>query len=474
MNFKEIYECPPIEKLRTTIKHFVDKIVLITESCPEEFQREEQLTQKWASDLIGSILLKYQLDPITFSRQEKEFKTNKSWIGKVINAIHKNLNGLQRGTAIIWFHQDKIKTPPNLNNCIWEGKAIRIGGKLCSQIRKEYPGFIEERFDNYEIDINIIGDEKNICTPKQETFIFTKVLNNSITLTKQMLRQATTYKIAKEIRKYCRLTPVRFFKIYKNKLFASPSNNKKMGFDELGAMIVQIIIKGFGKALVSKTLDELYSDSKLENSVTIYSDVYQKNVNLIHYLRIYCNFMYQILKDRQYWKDVDKGTMYSLMTYTHIHMLMGVQNAFDYEKLRNQFWDIHRELVKTPSKGGSSEYRDCLRSNSLERIKIRERLMKEALKKKSNNDVVVGVLSRDSQRSFTTKQIATALHEQGGVCKVDGLPATMDEVVGGHNLAWSLGNPTTQENCIAIRKKYNDEMGIKSLEEYLKEIEKSA
>ena len=155
-------------------------------------------------------------------------------------------------------------------------------------------------------------------------------------------------------------------------------------------------------------------------------------------------------------------------------MLMGVQNAFDYEKLRNQFWDIHRELVKTPSRGGSSEYRDCLRSNSLERIKIRENLMKEALKEKSNDDVVVGVLSRDSQRSFTTKQIATALHEQGGVCKVDGLPATMDEVVGGHNLAWSLGNPTTQENCIAIRKKYNDEMGIKSLEEYLKEIEKSA
>ena len=326
MNFKEIYECPPIEKLRTTIKYFIDKMVLITESCSEEFQREEQLNQKWASELIGSILLKYQLDPITFSRQEKKFKTNKSWIGKVINAIHKNLNGLQRGTAIIWFHQDKVKTPPNLNNCIWEGKAIRIGGKLCSKIRKEYPGFIEERFYNYEIDINIIGDEKNTCTPKQETFIFTKVLNNSITLTKQMLRQATTFKIAKEIRKYCRLKPLPFFKIYKNKLFASPSNNKKMAFDELGAMIVQIIKKGFGKALVSKTLDELYSDSKLENSVTIYSDVYQKNVNLIHYLRIYCNFMYQILKDRQYWKDVDKGTQYSLMTYTHIHMLMGIQN----------------------------------------------------------------------------------------------------------------------------------------------------
>ena len=89
MNFKDIYECPPIEKKRTTIKDFVNKIALVTESCPEEFQREEQLTKKWASNLIGSLLLKYQLDPITFSRQ-KQFKTNKSWIGKVIKASYKN------------------------------------------------------------------------------------------------------------------------------------------------------------------------------------------------------------------------------------------------------------------------------------------------------------------------------------------------------------------------------------------------
>ncbi len=473
INFKEISECPPIEKLESTCKKFKEEIVLITESCPEEFQRDEQLTLAWASDLIGSILLKYPLEPITFSRQ-KDFDTNKTWTGKKIKASYKNLNGLQRGTAIIWFYQGKIKTPPNLNNCVWNDTRISIGGKDINQIRKEYPGFIESRFDNYKIDIKIIGDKKTMCSPTQETFIFTKVLNNTINLTKQMLRQATTYKIAKEIRKYTRLNPVSFFKIYKNKLFASPSNNKKMAFDELGAIIVQTIKTGFNKALVSKTLDELYSNSKLENGVTEYSFDYKKDVNLITYLRIYCNFMYQILKDRKYWKYVDKGTMYSLLAYTHIHIRLGIQNKFDYEKLKKQFWKIHFELVKPPTTGGSSPYRDCLRSNSLERLEIRERLIEEKLKEISPDDLIVGVLTRDSKRSFTPKEIATALHEQGGVCAVDGLPATIDEVVGGHNLAWSLGNPSTTDNCIAIRKKYNDEMGIDSLEQYLKELEKNS
>jgi hypothetical protein len=77
------------------------------------------------------------------------------------------------------------------------------------------------------------------------------------------------------------------------------------------------------------------------------------------------------------------------------------------------------------------------------------------------------VIFRDTKRSFSPQVLAQALKQQGGVCAVDGEPLTLNEAVGGHDVAWSKGGLTILDNCIAIRKEYNDDMGTQTLDEYL-------
>ena len=81
------------------------------------------------------------------------------------------------------------------------------------------------------------------------------------------------------------------------------------------------------------------------------------------------------------------------------------------------------------------------------------------------------VILRDSKRNFTTAQIARALKKQGYIDPVDGLPLNLNDAIGGHNVAWSKGGLTILDNCIAIRKEYNDDMGTKTLDEYKEEKE---
>ena len=72
---------------------------------------------------------------------------------------------------------------------------------------------------------------------------------------------------------------------------------------------------------------------------------------------------------------------------------------------------------------------------------------------------------------FTTAQITRALKRQGWIDPIDGLPLSLADAIGGHNVAWSKGGLTILDNCIAIRKEYNDDMGTKTLEEYKEELE---
>jgi len=478
MDFKGKKEAAPFLPLKKSIRHFLDIIVPTTEACPEEFQRDEQLGVQWARDLIGNVFLKYAVEPLTFSFQAKKFKTDKSWSKKTINADHKTINGLQRGTGLWWFDNDMIRTPKNLK-VTWNNKRIPIGGQLCSVIRKKHPGLVEERFDNCILHIWIYGDDTEVCTASEETYLF-QIINNNINLNAHMLRQASTYKIAMDIRKYSRFktnpkTCVKLFKDWgKNKLFSKPADNKKMQFEELFTIICQLSLTGFSKNLTKTTLDELYANEKYKYGVTGSSTEFKKKINFIRIARFYTYFMYQILKDRRAWAQVDKGTFYSLMYYTHIHMKSGLQNKFDYKKLTDQFWNLHNELIAEPTDkdgnklGGQSAYRAALISNSVKNLLVAENEWNRVL---NTDGKLKYVIYRDPKRKYTTAEIAAALHEQGGVCAVDGLPSRLDEVVGGHDIAWSKGGLTILGNCIAIRKEYNDDMGTKSLEEYLEYLE---
>tara|TARA_R100000008_G_C3416815_1_gene82848 strand:- start:17 stop:472 length:456 start_codon:yes stop_codon:yes gene_type:complete len=151
-------------------------------------------------------------------------------------------------------------------------------------------------------------------------------------------------------------------------------------------------------------------------------------------------------------------------------MKSGIKNLFNYEKLKEQFFDYHLDLIDTKGTKGSTEFRDCLRSNSTDNMKRAIELWEEKL---NITKELKYVIFRDPKRSFSPQVLAQALKKQGYVCAVDGKHLTLKEAVGGHNIAWSKGGWTVLENCIAIRKEYNDDMGTKNLKEY-KEVKKTA
>ena len=323
---------------------------------------------------------------------------------------------------------------------------------------------LTDRFYNVQTRIDKYGECGQFLTPKQETYLFKQVLNNQNKMNSQQWRNPTVSVIASAIRQDARLNPISLFK---NDLFAF--NNDKMAYDEFYAMTCHFLLYGPKISLTKKPLDEMYESKSLEKKITSRSTEYGKSVNVRTYAREYAKFMYNILKDKEFKALMDKSYSYSLLYYTHIHMKSGINNLFNYEKLRDQFFDYHLELITPPqSTKGSTEFRDCLRSNSSDNMKRAMEIWKEKLNVSTELKYVI---VRDGKRTFTKQEIAMALKRQGGIDPIDGKPLTLKDAVGGHNVAWSKGGLTVLDNCIAIREEYNSDMGTKTLEEYKEEKE---
>jgi len=446
-----------------TVEAILGHLSKMVESEPEELQRGKVLDAEWAQGIIASILLKVSIEKFTWSKQSKSYKA-KNIYGRVIKAFYKNLDSLQRYTALTWFHLEKICVPTLFPPITWDGTQVELGGMYKSEIESKYPGLLQQRFYNVQIPVDLYGEEGDVLTPAQETFLFKYVLNNQNQMNSQQWRNPTNSKVASTVRQDARLNPVPLFK---KKLFKF--GNGKMQWDEYYAMINHFILYGPHISLTKKPLDEMYEMPSLEKGISARSTEYGKLINVNTYARAYAKFIYNILKDEKNKDLMDKSYAYSLLYYVHIHMRSGIQHLFQYDKLREQFFDYHLELI-TPPTGitGSTEFRDCLRSNSTENMKRAIELWEEKL---NITQELKYVIVRDSKRTFPKLQIALALKRQGYVDPVDGLQLTLKDAVGGHNVAWSVGGLTILDNCIAIRKEYNDDMGIKTLDEYIKEKE---
>lgn len=462
MNYKDIGEFPPVTKLTPSYSELDYTYSKYVDVCPKELQRDEVLSPEWASKVTASIYLGVTCPKWTWSLQ-KEIFDGKSIYGKPIKAKYKNLDSLQRHTQHKWWKTGVITLPPDVK-VYFGGRVVNIGGLDYDEIEKKYPGLNDTKYNQRGPEIDIYGIENGqVCTPKQESYLFKQVLNNANKMTSQQWRNPTVSSIASTIRDDARLNAIPLFL---NDLFKF--SNEKMDYDEVYAMINHYIIYGTNKGLTKNPLDDMYEHNSLEYNTNIHSTVYGKSINVNVFARRYANFMYQILKDKDNKKLMDKSYVYSLIHYTHIHMRLGHQNIFDYEKLKKQFFDLHLELIEPPVGGGDSIFRKCLRGNGVENLKIELQMWEELLELDKE---VKYVIFRDSKRNFTTAQITRALKRQGWIDPIDGLPLSLADAIGGHNVAWSKGGLTILDNCIAIRKEYNDDMGTKTLEEYKEELE---
>jgi hypothetical protein len=120
-------------------------------------------------------------------------------------------------------------------------------------------------------------------------------------------------------------------------------------------------------------------------------------------------------------------------------------------------------MIKPRPNGDKTVFRSALSSQSLKNI---QQAVKEWEEKLDVENELKYVIVRDSKRGFSPQEIEYALQEQGNVCAVDGKPLSLKDAIGGHNIAWSKSGLTILDNCIAIRKEHNDDMGTQSLEEY--------
>jgi len=461
-NYTRISNFPPCIPLTPSVRELLENWIDRLDVEPKELQRGKVLTTEWAQGIIASILLGVKIQGFTWTLQKTPYKKN-GLRGHEIIVEYKNTDSLQRISAIVWFYDDEITVPgdkPEDFTIPWRNRDYEISGMTFSEIEKSYPGLMEAKFLSVGLRADTYGVEGYYCSRQQETYLFKYVANNQNEMNGQQWRNPTCSQIAEDVRDDARLEPVPLFK---NNLFQF--GNTKMDYDEVAAIIDHFIIYGSTKGINKSSLNDFYEHPALESGRNMYSVEFKRNINLRSTAKHYYTFLYNILKDKDKKSVMKKTRCYSLLWYAHIHLRVGFQNLFNYDKLKEQFHRLHNELTEKLPGGEDSVYTKCLISNTSDNISKALELWEEKL---DIHNKLKYVIFRHSKRGFTIQEIERALQKQGGVCAVDGLPLRLDEAVGGHDIAWSKGGLTILGNCIAIRKEHNDDMGTMSLDEYKK------
>ena len=141
MDYRNIGEFPLCVPQPHTINDILGYCSDTLDHEPEELQRKQILTITWAQGIIASTLLRVNIPTFTWSRQEKLYET-KNIYGKTIKAIYKNLDSLQRMTALKWFHTDEICVPEDFPPITWMGEQAFLGGLKKSEIETKYSGLL--------------------------------------------------------------------------------------------------------------------------------------------------------------------------------------------------------------------------------------------------------------------------------------------------------------------------------------------
>ncbi len=347
------YTMPPCTIRYITIGG-LDKHLKYVDLEPEEIQRGEVLSKKWAGEVIRSIVLGTRLYPFTWSKQKNTYEIKVNGVTKRVHT--KNIDSLQRCVAKRMFENGEITIPKGTiaiweyNESLYGKREIKLDGLSITEFESQYEELFNEVWLNYPLMIYEYGVENNYLTPQQETHLFKIVCNNGNQMNPQQWRNPTVSALASAIRQDARLNSIELFKIdeVNDEKISRYFNilNPKMEYDEILAKLYHFLYNGVSQAGGKKGLDTMYDDPNFTDDLNVHSSFLSKNINLKTLADEVTTFIQKILEDKQYKPLIDKSYIFSLMFYSFLHLdKFGAQSKFDYKNLKKQFFKFHNEMI---------------------------------------------------------------------------------------------------------------------------------
>ena len=329
---------------------FLEKV----EEEPEEIQREIQVSEgTWVNDLFLSILLGVKILDGTLSEQGKWY-TIPLEDGSSKRVKYLNIDSLQRITAFKMILDGRARVPTNSFRFInpETNEEVDLSNMNIFDLDEHYP-IIADEVRDFQFKYIIYHD----VTPKTESWLFRKVLNNGITPTPAEDRNA----IRSAIASHCRKTGRKLIASDPHSLFKiSEINGKKvancfhkvpkhMEFDQEVARLVFWIIYGYAISSGHKELSLMYEDPRFETKLILPGKsvlLNKNNVDLEKESWRILDRLHKIFGDGQYRQDVGIITLRSAMLFLFALEEWEIDNGKKEKALKKLFWKGHDLLCK--------------------------------------------------------------------------------------------------------------------------------
>ena len=444
-----------------SIKNFIDFI-------PQEYQRKyiAKFNEKFLEGIARTLFcreLNYDITQMHL-RIFPDGKQKVMYDGETRNFYAEILDGLQRLFTIIDHFLNSGYKLPKIVTFDTDGTEIELTGMTLPEVETTYPdfynSFFKEKLLTFRTYVGISDEEA--------AYLFKDILNFNNDMTAQMLRNANTSEVATTVRLSVRLmesenpksitTPngslVEPFDVFDytidktKKVIPTYVNfdNEKLDQEEVVASCAALYTKNAG--IENASLDKMYTDDKNKKSLTWWS----------HFTKVF-KLVGEIVKSQTNLKEFWTKKMFiRFFNFVNVAQKNGYK-INTYTKCVNAFYNAVKELSKlTPE-----EIKSGHKNNAFERagnnkakafiLLFQYKLWQYFL---SSNIEDWGMVSIDSKRTFTKKEILDAKVRQNFICpSCDFEIGNDDTIEGGHIIAHYLGGKTNSDNLVVLHKNCN-------------------
>ena len=329
---------------------FLEKV----EEEPEEIQREIQVVEgTWVNDLFLSILLGVKILDGTLSEQERWYPI-KIKDGSSKRVKYLNIDSLQRITGFKMILDGRARVPTSIFTFInpETNEEVDLSNMNIFDLDEHYP-IIADEVREFQFKYIIYHN----ITPKTESWLFRKVLNNGIipkpAEDRNAIRAAMASHCRKTGRKLIASEPHPLFEITEinGKRVAKCFNKvpKNMAFDQEVARLVFWIIYGYSASSDHPQLKEMYEDPRFEAGIILPSKsvlLNKSNVDLEKESWRILDRLYKIFGDGQYRQYVGIITLRSAMLFLFALEEWERDNRQKEKALKKLFWNGHDSLCR--------------------------------------------------------------------------------------------------------------------------------
>lgn len=467
-----IYDGKPEEEFRfvSNVENILEVIRYI-DTCCEIFQTPN----RWSIENLFNFLEKilngkaslgeFRIRELT----EKQRETTKipGILWQIIDAGHRTrlLRRLHSG-ELQFTKKFEIKWKGKIIECGPKGKNVIKNGL---ELQKQYPELYRERVLNLKFNVLM---HCNI-TDKQAGFIFTELTNSNVSLKPINHLNAKNTAIAQKVRsKVIGENCHPFFQhvVSADEEYFYPASQRKrknMESDDLVARLFHYAHYEDDIIADDAGLKKMYEDD-FEHVVPAAAEI--KTDNALTFIQEILKGNERHIKARLIKKSVQKFNWKRQQVFGNLYLYLNrkydvkisdpvvfvqiMEEAIEYESNPENFFTKKQLQQQKDATTDFGKHISRHTGNDLVSEKLAEWVL--------NHETHAGLLLLDKEDSFTDAVKKQVLKEQGGKCGVDGKRLSLQDAEGAHIIARSdgilKGGLTIPENCVMIRKKYNQEM----------------